>query len=449
MKKILLGIFLVLSIHAFAQQSEKKLEVIPDIHFRMFWMSTSYPSDFKNDYALGSSLNLGARLNFAKQLKFHVGYRIYGDLWSSDIYDPDPLTGLGNRYEVGLFDLLNPGKKYFGKLETFSLAYEKSNWGVKAGRMGIETDWINGQDGRLAPSAVEGIHAWFSPNSKWDIGFWAIDRFGVRGTSKWLGIGESIGVFPVGRGVTGESSQYAGNTSSEWIGILELSHQTKNFGKISFSETIVQNISNTLWGKVEKNWAKTNNRKWFSGIQVGYQHGIGDGGNSESIFRYKDPNDQNWVVSLKAGYAVKNWNTSLSFSHLDGNGRWLSPREWGKDAWYTFIPRERNEGFESMEALVSYVEYKIGETGIKPYLHFGLHWLPEISDPQANKYAFPSYRQINLGLKYQPKSYKALDFHLIVMNKEAIGNQDLSPKQRYNKVEMIHVNGMVNWRPFN
>ena len=101
-----------------------------------------------------------------------------------------------------------------------------------------------------------------------------------------------------------------------------------------------------------------------------------------------------------------------------------------------------------MDALVFYAEYKLGESGLKPYVHFGLHWLPDVSDPQANKYAFASYRQINLGLKYQPKELKSWDLHLIVMNKEALGEVNLTPRQRYNKLEMIHVNVMLNWRPF-
>ncbi|WP_373399395.1 hypothetical protein V8V91_06640 [Algoriphagus halophilus] len=448
MKKILLGVFLVLSFQVIAQQTEPQLKIVPDVHFRMFWMSTSYPKDFKNDYALGSSLNLGAKLTYSEHVNFHVGYRFYGNLWSSDLTSPDPLSGLGNRYEVGLFDLLHPEDKYFGKLETLSLSYIQDKWGAKVGRMGINTDWVNAQDGRLAPTAIEGLHAWYAPSPKWEFGLWAISKMGVRGTSEWLGIGESIGVFPVGRTINGEPSQYAGNTNSDWIGILEFSHQTEKFGKISVSETLVQNISNTLWASLEKNWPSQSDGKWFSGIQSGFQNGIGDGGNINPIFQYKDPEDTNWVVSAKAGYAVTNWSMSLSYSHLDGKGRWLSPREWGKDAWYTFIPRERNEGFGGMDALVAYVDFKIGDTGLRPYLHFGFHWLPDYTDPQANKYGFPSYRQLNLGLKYVPQSYKAIDFHLIIMNKEAIGNRDLSPKLRYNKVEMIHVNGMLNWRPF-
>ncbi|MBN3583203.1 hypothetical protein JYB64_12460 [Algoriphagus aestuarii] len=448
MRKYILGCFLVLSFFAKAQNTEKKLEAVPDIHFRMFWMSTTYPNDFKNDFALGSSLNLGTKLTYAEKFQLHVGYRFYANLWSSELTVPDPLTGLYNRYEVGLFDLLNPEDKFFGKLETLSLSYSNAKWGAKIGRMGINSDWINAQDGRLAPTAVEGVHTWYSPNSNWEIGLWGINRFGVRGTSKWLGIGESIGVFPEGRDTNGNPSQYVGNTKSNWISILEVTYTIADFWKFGFSETLVNNISNTLWGKVEKTWKKSNQGKFTGGLQVGFQHGIGEGGNPNQIMRYKNPDDKNWILSGRLGYSRIKWNANLSYSHLGGKGRWLSPREWGKDAWYTFIPRERNEGYEKMDALVLYGEYQLGKSGIKPYLQIGFHWLPDISDPQANKYAFASYRQVNLGVKYQPKELKSWDFHLLVMNKEALGAVELTPKQRYNKLEMIHVNVIANWKPF-
>jgi len=105
-----------------AQQSEKKLEFSPGVHLRMFWMSTNYSSDFKYDYALGTSLNLGTKLTYAKKLQLMVGYRFFGNLWSSDLSALDPLSQNGNRYEVGLFDLLNKEDRFFGKLENLSLS---------------------------------------------------------------------------------------------------------------------------------------------------------------------------------------------------------------------------------------------------------------------------------------------------------------------------------------
>lgn len=446
MRFIWLGFFLIPPLLSFAQESEKALIFSPDIHFRTFWMSTSYPEDFKDDYALGASLNLGGKITYRENFKFHIGYRSFANIWSSDISVPDPLTGQSNRYETGLFDLLDPEDKFFGKLETFSFEYSNSKWGAKVGRMGINSDWINAQDGRLSPTAAEGLTTWFLPSDKWKINLWGIGRMSIRGSSSWFDIGETVGIYPVGRNTEGKPSQYFRNTESDWIGIWEVNHKLKN-GELNFSQTLVQNISSTYWGRWERNWLiHRTKEKILLGLQAGFQHGIGEGGNADPSLKYKDPNDQNWAISGRIGYSNPNWTTHLNYTKVEGSGRWLSSREWGKDAWYTFIPRERNEGFEKVDAVVGYAEYRFPKNQFQIYAHLGLHWLPDIGDAAANKYAFSSYRQINLGLKYKPEFAKNWDFHFLVMNKKALGEKVLTPNQRYNKVELIHINAMVNWR---
>ncbi|MDG1278010.1 MAG: hypothetical protein P8O16_12070 [Algoriphagus sp.] len=438
---VLLLVFLPL--FGFAQQEEKGIILSPDLHFRTFWMSTNYPSDFKNDFALGSSLNLGAKARVQK-FEFQVGYRVFANLWSSDLASPDPLTGQPNRYEAGLFDLLNPRDKFFGKLETLSISYQRSNWGASLGRMGINSSWINAQDGRLSPTAIEGLHTWFSTSDDWKFDVWAISRISIRGSSEWFGVGESMGILPVGRDINGKPAAYFGNTDSDWIGIFELSRKWKILSA-SFSNTLVENVSNTAWVSADRNFEKKN-VTWITGIQAGYQIGIGDGGNPDLALAYKNPKDKNWAISGRFGWKKGLWTSHLSYTRVGGDGRWLSPREWGKDAWYTFIPRERNEGYQSLDAVTGYIERQFINQRLIAYLNVGFHWLPDLDYAIANKYNFPSYRQINLGLKYKPENIKGLDFHLIVMNKEALGKEQLKPNQRYNKVEMIHFNLIGNWR---
>jgi hypothetical protein len=431
-----------ITIQSFSQEKERTLALVPKAHFRTFWMSTSYPNHFKNDFALGSSLNLGGELSYQEHWKIQLGYRFFGNLWSSNLNELDPLSGQANRYELGLFDLLNAKNRFFGKIEALSVSYSQNQWGVTAGRMGIDSDWVNLQDGRLAPTAIEGIHFFFKSKNKFKLGFWGIGKMSVRGTSQWLSVGESIGVFPVGRDVFGKPSQYFGNTQSKWISIVDISKSWENFeGKASV--TSVQNISNTFWIRGEHRLVK--NSIWLFGAQFGFQHGWGEGGNPNPQLAYKNPDDRNYAVSFRVGYAKNHLKSNLNFTHSGGNGRWLSPREWGKDAWYTFIPRERNEGFSSINAWTAYLEYGFPEIGLAAYLHFGLHFLPNIDLIEVNKYNFPSYKQINLGLKYNPKGLEKLSVHAIIMNKESLLYADLKPNQRYNKVGMVHTNLILDW----
>lgn len=448
MKQITLLTILLLTFHTIgnAQEEERKFVLTPDFHFRSFWMNTNYPKqDFKEDFALGMSLNLGGIVKFQERWKFHFGYRTFANVASSEIWELDPITGQFNRYETGLFDLLDTRDRFFGKLETLSLEYSKENFGMKLGRMGINTYWINAQDGRLSSTAVEGIHAWYAPDSRWKFSLWGINRLSVRGSSDWLSVGETVGIYPMGRSVAGQPAQYFGNTSSNWLGIWEVDRNLDEGGKLHFSNTIVQNLFSTYQLSFEKNRTVENGALTF-GLQGGFQHGIGNGGNQNPALQYKDPKDINFALSGRLGWKNSNWITHLNFSHIGGKGRWLSPREWGKEPWYTFIPRERNEGFESVNALVAYGEYRFEKAQVSVYGHLGFHWLADINDAAANKYNMPNYRQLNLGLKYQPKKYKNMDFHLLLVSKEPFDSEKLSPNQVYNKVEMLHFNGIINWR---
>ncbi|UZD22510.1 hypothetical protein PBT90_03595 [Algoriphagus halophytocola] len=446
MRNFFLGLLVVLPFLSFSQQEKKQVTFTPDMHLRVYWMSTSYPGEYKDDYALGTSFLLGGKVSFKEQWQVRAGFRTYANLSSSDLSALDPVSNGSNRYEVGLFDLLDKEDRFFGKLESISLSYTADNWGFSLGRMGVHSDWVNSQDGRLSPTGIEGGNIWYETKSDWRLSAWGIGKMSVRGTSEWLSVGESIGVFPGARDVNGQPSQYPGNTASDWIGILEVS---KKWGevKLNMSNTLVQNISNTLWLQTEKSWKNSEATTiWLWGIQAGFQSGLGEGGNPDFNLQYKNPKDRNWVFSTRVGYEVPHWNFHLNYTKVGGQGRWLSPREWGKDAWYTFIPRERNEGNSSVDALTAFAAYSLLQDRLKFFAHLGIHWLPALDSPEANKYNMPSYRQLNLGVKYQPAMINKLDFQLLVMNKEALGDKVLNPRQIYNKVQLIHVNLIANWR---
>ena len=433
-------------VHAQVPEVEKKVVFEPELSLRSFWMNTSYTHEvLRSDHALGLTSLIGGKIIASKKWEFQAGYRVFANAFSSNFWVPDPVTGQPNRYESGLFNLLDPQDRFFGRLELLSLAYTHSKFGVKVGKMGIQSDWVNAQDGRLSPTVVEGVYAWFVPATNWKVTGWAINRLNIRGSKDWLSVGESIGLFPQGRSPFGKPATYLGNTTSPWLGVLQIERKMKGGRSLRFSQTYAANVFATHWVTYEKAFKKSLGT-WTSGIQAGMQHGLGDGGNVDSQKQYKNPSDLNFAVSAKLNWKKGFWETQLSATQVGGKGRWLSPREWGKDAWYTFIPRERNEGFETVTAAVGYLSYRFEEVGIQVYTFAGIHILPDPQDAAANKYNFPSYRQHNLGLKYAPKKLKNLDFQLILVVKEPLTDQKLSVVQQYNKVDLLHFNGLINWK---
>lgn len=427
-------------------QVEKKVIFKPEANFRSFWMQTNYKEEtLKSDRALGMSAYLGGKWTVNKNWEMQVGYRAFGNVVSSPIWEPDPLTGQPNRYEAGLFDLLHPEDRFFSRLEMLSLGYSKPKFGIKLGKMGIQTDWVNAQDGRLSPTVVEGIQGWFAPNSSWKVNVWGIHRLNIRGSKDWLPVGQTLGIYPQGRTVAGKAASYFGQTDSKWIGIWELERSFAGGGEFKFTQTLADNLFITYGSSYEQARLKANGT-WSYGIQAGLQHGLGEGGNIDESKRYKDPVDLNFSISAKLGWKKDSWELQLSSTQVGGKGRWLSPREWGKDAWYTFIPRERNEGFESVTAVVGYASYRFTKLPLQVYTFAGLHVLPDPTDVAANKYNFPSYRQLNVGLKYAPVQLKNTELHILLINKETLGNKALAPILVYNKVGIWHLNVVLNWK---
>lgn len=434
------------TVHAQTDEKEKKVVFQPVLSFRSFWMNTAYPNEtFRSDYALGLTSLVGGKLTLQKKWEIQAGYRVFGNALSSEFWLPDPVTGQANRYESGLFNVLEPQDRFFGRVELLSLGYSHPNFGVKVGKMGIQSDWVNAQDGRLSPTVVEGIQAWYSPKPNWKITAWAINRMNIRGSKDWIPVGETVGLFPQGRSPLGKASAYFGNTTSPWLGIWELEGKMKGGKMLRFSQTYAANLFSTYWATFEKT-SKNSHGTWTSGIQGGLQHGVGEGGNSLIELQYKNPKDLSFAVSAKLNWKKGAWETQLSATQVGGEGRWLSPREWGKDAWYTFIPRERNEGFETVTAMVGYVSYRFQNLPLNLFSYSGLHFLPSTQDAAANKYNFPSYRQHNIGLRYTPKKLKNLDFHLILMVKEPLERKNIPLVQQYNKVDLRHFNGLINWK---
>ncbi len=60
--------------------------------------------------------------------------------------------------------------------------------------------------------------------------------------------------------------------------------------------------------------------------------------NDDPALRYKSPDDFNTVLSGRIGFKTSRAVFNINYSKMVGGERFLSPREWGRDPFYTFIP---------------------------------------------------------------------------------------------------------------
>jgi hypothetical protein len=422
------------------------VRLIPEVRVRSFFMATQNEGALADDFAWASALRIAVQSTPYKGFSIKAGYRAFGIHAHSDVWAPESTTGQINRYETGLFDQLNPEQRYFGKVEELHLAYAGSTVQGTIGRMFINTPFINPQDGRLNPTAVEGVRAGLrlSPSVKLDS--WAIWRIGPRSTGGWYHVGQTFGLYPTGRGTDGAPSRYPGHVRSDGVAIVHLEWAISPTSKVEFWDTYVDNISNTVLGELSGTWGRHPSRKWKYGLQMAMQQGVVEGGSSDETLRYKDPQDKNYVLGGRWGLDFGKNKASLNFTRIWGEGRFLSPREWGRDPFYTFLPRERNEGYAHVQAVTATYESTLSEGRWTPGIGAGVYYLPHPSDAADNKYGFPSYSQVNLSLKYKGTgTLKDLDALLLVVRKDALDKDITQLGWIYNKVNLTHVNLIVNY----
>lgn len=465
MRYFLLGLFILMVGNYFAQESpsteseveKHHLSLKPkdsttladsflkahwEVHARSFYMSTTNEGDLKDDQALAAGAGIGVvtQAFYGFQLGMS-GFFVY-NIYSSDIDQPDPITNMDNRYEVGLFDIEDPSNKNdLDRLEELYLKYNFSKSAITFGKIHLNTPFINPQDGRMRPTIAEGL--WLNINESKKIGInggWIYD-ISPRSTVRWYTMANSIGINPSGITTEGIKSDYYENISSTGMGIANIYYTPNDQLKINIWDGFLDNVMNTAMIEFNYNHPIKSGLKMYEGLILLHQDAINYGGNENQAMTYIDKGARSNVISAQLGVKNKIINTSINYTHITGDGRYLMPREWGKEPFYTFLPRERNEGLGNVHAFVLKGAYTSANTHFKTGLGYGYYHLPDVKDVRLNKYAMPSYHQFNADASYSFSGmFKGFEIRALVVYKLQQGEDYGNLKVIYNKVNLLNIN---------
>ena len=417
-------------------------------HFRYYFMATDNKEGLTDYYA--NAVGGGIKFETGKFKNFQVGvsgFFVY-NIGSSDLSIPDSKTKQMNRYETGLFDIEDPSnKKDIDRLEELYIKYHFKSNHITLGKQLINTPFINLQDGRMRPTEVEGI--WTEINSikkiKLQLGY----LYGIspRSTVKWFKVAESIGVYPVGVNDEGIKSAYAGNLESKGIFLAGITTQLNENLKLQFWNQYTENIFNSAMLQADYEYPLTQNSKLFAAAQFVRQDAVDDGGNEDPSKTYFEKGARAITFGTRLGWKNDKWETSLNYNRITADGRYLMPREWGRDPFFTFLPRERNEGLGDAHAVVGKVNYKIPKARVTTSIAFGHYELPDVTDFKLNKYGIPSYNQLNIDARYKFGGIlKGLETQLLFVYKGKTGNSYENDKYVINKVDMSLWNIVFNYQ---
>ncbi|HEX5026202.1 MAG TPA: OprD family outer membrane porin [Agriterribacter sp.] len=416
-------------------------------HFRYFFMSTQNQEGLTDYYANAAGGGLRYETAEFHGFQFAVSGFYTFNIGSSDLGKLDSTTGQPNRYEIGLFDVEDPyNKKDIDRLEELFLKYNYRKSFIVFGKQLINTPFINLQDGRMRPTAVNGI--WFESGEikKAKIeGGW-IYSISPRGATRWFDIGESVGLYPVGVNVDGTKSQYASNLHSKGIFLLGTHIEMGKHLTLHGWDVFTENIFNTAMLQADFSFRLKSNENIFTSVQIIRQDAVNNGGNEDAAKTYFEKGGKAISFGAKAGWKNKQWETSINYNRITADGRYLMPREWGRDPFFTFMPRERNEGFGDVHAIMGKVNYNIPKIRVKTSLAAGYYKLPDVKNYRLNKYGVPSYTQVNADIRYSfAGMMKGLEAQLLVAGKMKSGETYHNKKFEFNKVDMMQANFVLNY----
>lgn len=419
-------------------------------HARNFFMATDNAPGLTDYYANGFGMGIGYETGKFKNVQIGIsGFFIY-NVFSSDLGAKDAQTGLPNRYELGLFDVENPGNHHdLDRLEDLYIRYTFRQSFIKFGKQHIKTPFINPQDGRMRPTLAEGAVVEFNQIKKLKVDMGWLYGISPRSTVKWYGIGKSIGVYPGGVNPNGTKSGYNNQVASHALFYIGLTQQMGKRFKIQLWNQYVDNVFNTTLLQVNHDFY-LNKQKQTSliwGMQTLYQRTLNNGGNADPGKTYMQRGNEAITYGARLGMEQKEkWSVTLNYNHIGGHGRYLMPREWGRDPFFTFMPRERNEGISSSDAVNVVLSKTFKRLRLKTDVAYGHFYLPDVKNTAINKYGMPSYSQLNVDIRHAfTRFFKGLELQFLYVYKSPLGNTYADTKYVFNKVNMSLYNLVLNY----
>lgn len=415
-------------------------------HFRSFMMATDNTGSLTDGYAWAAGGSLRYQSADYRGFRFGMSGAYHYNLGSSDFSRRDSATGAANRYEITLFDLEDPANKTdLDRFEEFWLRYEWKKARITLGQQSIQTPFINPQDGRMRPTYEAGIRAEAYAGRTLLEGGW-LWGMAPRGTVRWYKAGESIGLYPRGLNPDGTASGYLKNLKSRGIGLLGITRPFGTRAKVQVWDQLVENIFNTVFLQADYALPLRDGHQLLFGGQFTHQDALADGGNENAAEAYIPKGAHSNVLSAQAGWRRGDWQALLAYTRVTAEGRFLAPREWGREPFFTFMPRERIEGSGDSHSFTGRLRWETSGKKLRIEAAYGRFYLPDVKNTALNKYTFPSFDQFNADVRYTFGGWlDGLRVQAFFVYKGRLGPVYGNDKYVINRVNMSHYNLVLNY----
>jgi len=458
---VLLFLWLVWSQVALAQHGvEETIENDPDkklfgkilesgdfeFHLRSYFMATQNQGNLLDYSTWGTGAGIGY---FSPRWKgFGMGFSGFFVFrhFENNVTTIDPLTQSPNRYEILLYDLHHPNNnKDLDRLEEFYISYEKESISVWAGRHHFESPFMNASDNRMRPNIFSGISVDVKPG-KFGIKASWFTHVISRGSLEWLTVEESFGFYNTGNNPLGSEENYKHHIDSEGIASLGLEYIFDQ-AKIESWTYVAEGVFGLSSLQATGNIKTDSGPQFLWGIQGFYETALGNGGNENPEKAYILPDEKTNGFGLRGGVKWPHSKLTLNFLKISDKGRFLFPREWGREQFFVSLPRERFEGLGGVN--VKMIKFDQNLIQDKLNLGLGLSFVdnPDQNDFRLNKYGLPDYYQFSGLVDYRFKGFfQGLDLQFQVVGKKEGLNQEVALENVINRVNMMNYSLIMDYR---
>lgn len=425
-----------------AQTSEKQFKSKVFGQWRTYYSGTLNQGVLQDFQALATGGKLGIDVTYGSFVLKVIGYSSI-NIGIQDLSVTDPITNRLSRYELGLFDVNDPSKRWIGILGEANLGFVSAGHKFQVGRIKLKSPLMNPQDGRMIPTLFQGTWYQFKDKKKLTVQTGVINAIATRSTDRFESLRNTYGLYPSGRNPDGSTSNYRGNVDSDFIWVTNL---RKGFGtqvNLDLWNYYVDNVFNTVYSNLT--WS-IKDSPFEVAAEAVFQRRLADGGNADpSLAYFQSQSAYNFGGQLK--YTLDDRQVSIAYNHVPRGGRFLFPREWGREGLFTFQKRERTDGSANNQALLLSYEstFSVKQFSVKGIYSLGHQWKASVTSPKENKYALPSYQHLNLDWFFSHSAIPSLTPEILVTYKRGIGDFPDNPNFILNKVDLVMLNVIFNY----
>ncbi len=194
-------------------------------------------------------------------------------------------------------------------------------------------------------------------------------------------------------------------------------------------------------------WNIGEERKLIRRLQYVFQHPIKAGGHQVPLLTYFDKRHRAQIFSMRTGVRKRETTIQVNATRITADGRFLMPREWGREPFYTFMPRERNEGAGDVKAISFNFIRQFPHKNIRVEGGYGYYDLPDVRNSRFNKYQMPSYHQFLMNIRYKFTGFlSGLNAEILYVYKKNSAETYGDFRYVINKVDMQHADIILNYK---